>query len=288
MKKILVTGATGMLGSSLISYLKKCDYTVLGIGNSKKSDFNIDLTNCENTVLALDQIEPDVIVNLVALTNVDLCQSNQQLAYTLNVKVVENLICWLKKTSRNCHLLHISTDQVYDGIGPHHEDQLTILNSYAMSKYAGELAAAGVPSTILRTNFVGRSQCKSRKSLSDWLFEVLIKREKANVFSDIMFSPISISSLCFYIEKCILKCPAGIFNLGSKNGLSKADFAFSFANTLGLPTTNLTRTLSIASTDFVAQRPLDMRMNCERFERVMALKLPSLLDEIKKISLDYK
>ena len=55
------------------------------------------------------------------------------------------------------------------------EEQIKIRNYYAFSKYAGELAAIQVPSTILRTNFVGRSKVSHRESLTDWVYYSLIE-----------------------------------------------------------------------------------------------------------------
>jgi dTDP-4-dehydrorhamnose reductase len=87
------------------------------------------------------KVEPEIIVNLAALTNVDLCERHPQLAYLSNVKIVENLASSIRNLPIRCHLVHLSTDQVYDGAGPHKEEDITLSNYYAFSKYASELAA---------------------------------------------------------------------------------------------------------------------------------------------------
>ena len=98
-----------MLGSSLLPFLKDYGYNALGIGNSSKSDINIDVTDLTTLCCLLDHFKPDLIVNLGALTNVDLCENNPDFAYTLNVKPAENLAYWIHISKVNCHLIHLST-----------------------------------------------------------------------------------------------------------------------------------------------------------------------------------
>ena len=287
MAKILITGATGLLGSRLVPFLRVRGHQVICLGHTHATDLNADLASFEQTARALDQARPEVIINLAALTNVDRCETNPQEAYLANVKSVENLSVWIKAAPKSCHLIHISSDQLYDGAGPHSEGELTICNTYAMSKLASELAASSAPNTILRTNFVGQSLRETRISFTDWLHTALRGTSPINVFEDVIFSPLAINTLCDCIDRSIGERPSGVFNLGSRDGMSKADFAFAFATAVGLPTTNLVRGKVAALSTLDARRPTDMRMNCERFEARMGLKLPRLIDEIHVLAHDY-
>ena len=156
-----------------------------------------------------------------------------------------------------------------------------------MSKLAGESAAATVPSTILRTNFVGRSYREGRISFTDWLHSALRGTAPISVFDDIMFSPLLIDTLCDCIERSIVERPLGVFNLGSRDGMSKADFAFAFAAATGMRTNNLVRGNASAVATLAARRPTDMRMQCDKFEASMGLRLPRLIDEIQLLAQDY-
>jgi dTDP-4-dehydrorhamnose reductase len=287
MANVLVTGATGLLGSALVPLLRRCNHQVTSLGYSHAADINVDLISYDQTMRALDQVRPEIIINLTALTDVDRCETHPQEAYLLNVKLVENLCSWMPTPSAHCHLIHISSDQLYDGPGPHSEDEVTIRNHYGMSKLAGEFSAGRVSSTILRTNFIGRSERDGRVSFTDWLYGALRRGESINVFDDVMFSPLAMGTLCDCIERCIVKKPRGVFNLGSRDGLSKADFAFAFADAIGLSKANLVRSNSNAVGALSARRPTDMRMQCDRFENLMKIKLPRLLDEIHVLASDY-
>jgi len=287
MKSILVTGATGLLGTTLVPYLNKCGYRVVTHARRGGADFLADLDNSARAFELMDQIQPSVIVNLVGLTSVELCQEQPNAAYLANTLTVENLAHWILQTGATCHLVQISTDQVYDGIATHTEDRVTLTNNYAFSKYAGELAAARVPSTILRTNFIGRSRARNRESLTDWVYTSLTGGKHIQVLRDVFFSPLSMTTLAEMIQIVIEKKPVGIFNLGSHNGMSKADFDFAFAECLGLPTGIMTRIDSSEARFIKAYRPKNMRMDCSKFEQMFGVKLPNLRDEIKLVAREY-
>jgi dTDP-4-dehydrorhamnose reductase len=235
----------------------------------------------------LETIRPEIILNLVGLTDVDLCETNPNLAYLSNVRTVENISHWMRHSKAACHLIHISTDQVYDSAELHPEENVTLTNYYGFSKYAGELAAASVPSTIFRTNFFGRSRCTNRSSLTDWIFRSLLKLDPIGVFEDVLFSPLAMSTVSEMIELSIRKKPIGLFNLGSRNGMNKAEFAFAFADKLSLLTRALKRTTSEEATFLKAYRPKDMRMNCTKLENALGVELPTLADEIAAVAEEY-
>jgi len=283
---ILVLGATGLLGSALVPLLKAAARPVATHGRSTLADFQADLTDPLATGKLLDTVAPDLIINLVGLTNVDSCEQHPDQAYQLNVKTVENVAEWLRQKRSSCHLLQISTDQVYDSSGPHAESAVRLTNYYAFSKYAGELAAAAVQGTILRTNFFGRSQCAGRSSFTDWLYSALTRGESIRVFHDVWFSPLSLATLCKVIGVLAEQKPVGVFNLGAQGGMSKAAFAFAFADALGLPAACLQQA-SVETAALAAYRPRDMRMLGSKLERTLGIRLPTLEDEIILAAKDY-
>ncbi len=287
MKKVLVTGGTGLLGASLVPFLRESGYNIIVHGRSNRVDCQADFTFLDIAQKHLNKIDPDVIINLIGLTNVDFCEEQPNEAYLTNVRTVENIIFWIKQKKTNCHLIHISTDHVYDGVGPNKESEVSLKNSYAFSKYAGELVANSVSSTILRTNFFGCSHCHKRNSLTDWIYQSLSSNRSILVFDDVMFSPLSMQTLSEMIDLIIRKLPIGLFNLGSNEGMSKADFAFLFSKELGLPSDTMIRTKSDEVEFLKTYRPKDMRMDLSKIENVIGIKLPFLRDEIKKVANEY-
>ncbi|MDB4110552.1 SDR family oxidoreductase [Amylibacter sp.] len=288
MASICILGGTGMLGASLVPFLRDLGHKVVCFSRKPKDGeaIAVDYSNDNSLERALDACKPSFVINLAALTNVDECEKYPHLAYSANVQIVETISRWIKKNP-SCYLIQISTDHIYDGFGPHTEDKIKIVNYYGFSKYSGELAAALVPSTILRTNFFGKSKCPLRKSFSDWAFDSLHKGKQIKVFTDVQFSPLSIKYLAKYINLVISNPISGTFNLGSRDGFSKAKFVFTLAKSFNFSTKNVLCS-SFKSLGLTAPRPSDMRMDCSKFEATYkCLELPTLEDQIMSIKGDY-
>ena len=286
-RKILILGAGGLLGTYFLDRVPPAGWEIIGHNRRNISQANADLTCQFSTAKMLDAIQPDVILNLVALTDVEKCEKQPNEAYLTNVKSVESLVAWQVESRRDVHLIHISTDQVYDGPGPHSEECICLTNHYAASKYASEIAARQTNGTVIRTNFFGRSRRAGRTSFTDWLHDALSHDREITLFDDVYFSPVSMATLCDAIEAVINQNLRGLYNIGSKQGVSKAEFGHRFAEALGLPVAHIARG-SVSAAEFLkTYRPRDMRMASERFELASGLVLPCLIDEILAVSKEY-
>jgi len=277
--KVLVAGGSGLLGGELSRQLRMLGYTVIVHSMNTAGDAQCDLTDLQSTIELIKEIKPDCIINLVALTNVDKCEIDLHSAYLLNVRVVENIAYAIANSG--IHLVQISTDHVYDGVGIQSECQIKLTNTYALTKYAGEIAASLVNGTVLRTNFFGPSALPGRLSISDWVLSNLRSGAPFNAFSDVIFNPLSMHTLCKMIAVVINMRIPGVFNLGSRFPQSKAEFALQLV--FGLRTDKLV-SCSVDSMSLPAYRPKNMSMDCSSFERSFEIILPTLSDEIHTLN----
>ncbi len=273
-----------MLGCTLAPFLASQGHTVIRHGHSTMADVVCDLINCADTAAMLETVAPDCVVNLVAATNVDECERSPHAAYLLNIRTVENLVAGLAGR-KSAFLIQVSTDHVYDALGDSDEKDVRLSNIYALSKYAGELAALRMPAAVLRTNFFGPSRHPTRKSFSDWLLDNLRNGEGFTAFTDVAVTPVLMNTLSAAIDRVLRQPVAGVFNLGSHLGMSKADFAAALAQTFDLSSAAMRRG-STTDVELAAYRPKDMRMNSSKFERTFGMKLPCLSDEIKQLRID--
>ncbi len=273
-----------MLGCTLAPFLEAQGHTVIRHGHSTAADVVCDLINCADTAAMLETVAPDCVVNLVAATNVDECERSPHSAYLLNICTVENLVAGLAG-SEGAFLVQVSTDQVYDSFGDSDENDVRLTNIYAMSKYAGELAALRMPAAVLRTNFFGPSRHPNRKSFSDWLLDNFREGKEFSAFTDVAFSPLLMDTLSAAIGRVLRQPVVGVFNLGSRQGMSKADFAVALAEAFDFPVTPMRRGTT-TDVELAAYRPKNMCMNSSKFERTFGMKLPRLSDEIKRMRSD--
>lgn len=285
--RVFVTGAGGLLGCALLPYLRSLSHEVVAAPGRTSPRQTLDLLNEADVHGLLDSVRPDVIVNLAALTDVDYCELHPDEAYRVNAGLVLHLARWIESRHSAAHLVQISTDQLYDGPGPHVEATICPTNFYAYSKCVAEEYVGRVGGTSLRTNFFGHSSRPGRASFSDWIVASIRAERPITVFEDVLFSPLSLPTLVRAIDRVMREPARGVFNLGSRQGLSKADFAFRLAEAAGLPSTGLTRG-TLASRPQAARRPRDMRMDSTLFARTFAGFDVDLNQEIEAVGRGYR
>jgi dTDP-4-dehydrorhamnose reductase len=284
-KKILILGSSGLLGLHLINYLKKY-HKNFQINIFKRSNI-YNFNNNKFCARFLKKNSFDYIINLSAITDIDFCKNNKKLTKSVNYEIV-NLICKnILKYNLKCHLIHISTDQIYKKYINNFEEKFNIINYYSRTKILAEKECLKVNSTIIRTNFFGNSLNNKRLSFTDWIYYNLKKNSKIYVATDILFSPVRIKTLCKIIHLCILRKKIGIFNVGSNKGFSKYNFAIYFAKLLKM-NKNLIFKTKLQKLNLVEKRHKDMRMQLKKFEKIFDYKLPSLKNEIKDEIVNYE
>ena len=138
--KILITGVNGLLGSKLFELLNFSEHDIISTARSQEglATTALDITNEKQIHQVLETHKPDVLINTAAIADVDLCEVEKELCWNTNVKAVGYLVDTCKKF--NVHLIHISTDYIFDGTsGPYIEsDDPNPISYYGKSKFEGE------------------------------------------------------------------------------------------------------------------------------------------------------
>ncbi len=147
--RVLVTGAGGQVGHDLVQHCVSQGDDVTGLTRAQ-----LDVGDEHAVRTAIDSIRPEVVINAAAWTAVDACETNLERAFRDNAEAVG----WLRHAcdASDAHLVHISTDYVFDGTldRPYREDDATNpISVYGASKLAGELAA-GSEATVVRSSWV--------------------------------------------------------------------------------------------------------------------------------------
>lgn len=241
-KRILVVGANGMLGQRIVKFYSEQDNTaILGCSIEAEAVYNnadyitCDISKRESIKKIVYDFYPDVIINAAAYTNVDKSESERELAWKINVKGVEYLAEMCRVI--DAHLIHISTDYIFDGTkGPYNEkDTPNPLGYYGRTKLASEnaLKISGAVNTILRTNVL-YGAANSRPDFVRWVVNSIRSGNQIRIVTDQINNPTFIDDLVQAISKVIEFNKQGIYNIGGKEFLSRYDFTLKIADYFNL------------------------------------------------------
>ncbi len=238
-KRILITGSNGMLGQRMVEfYLSRQNYEILALSVENKSVIegveylSCDLTDKDKIKKAVYDFCPDSIINTAAYTNVDLSETERELAWKTNVKGVE----YLAEAARviDAHLLHISTDYIFDGKnGPYSETaKPNPISYYGRTKLASEnaLKISGINYTVLRTNVLYGIAKNSRQDFVKWAVNMLRDGKQIRIVTDQINNPTFIDDLVQAINKVIEFKKFGVFNIGGAEFLSRFEFTLRIAH----------------------------------------------------------
>ena len=264
--KVLITGSNGLLGQKLLHKLREdkgINLIAISRGENRVSEkngyiyFDLDITD-NNAVekVIVDQM-PDVVINTAAMTNVDMCEDKKDACDALNVNAVQYLADACQEI--NAHLIHISTDFIFDGEdGPYtEEDKPNPLSYYGLSKLKSEqlLQVHMVKWTILRTIVVfGTGERLSKENIVLWAKGALEKGDSLNIIDDQFRAPTLAEDLADACILAIKKTAYGIFNVSGKETMSIYEMVERIRKYYGLNNTNLNR-ISTSTLDQKAKRP---------------------------------
>jgi len=272
MKRVLITGANGLLGQALIEVFKK-DFLVLATGVEEHPFVTpdqweylpLDITRLSQCRSLVRDFRPDVIINAASFTHVDACENQKELCWQVNVKGPENLA--IAARNDGIHLVHYSTDYIFDGEeGPYEEDgRPNPLGYYGKSKLASENAVikVGIPYTILRTCVLYGTGIQVKKNFFLWVLENLQNNREMTIVTDQYNNPTLVEDLAIGTRQVVIKSAEGVFHMAGSDYLNRYEFARSVAAVFDLPP-YLIRPITTPELGQTAPRPLRGGLKIDR------------------------
>jgi dTDP-4-dehydrorhamnose reductase len=278
MKKILVTGANGQLGSEL---------KVLSAHYSQfewlfADRLVLDLSDLNSISNYLDNIQPQIIINCAAYTAVDKAETEPELADVLNHKAVAIMAKWTELNASK--IIQISTDYVFDGnssIALTEDAPTAPINVYGQTKLAGEQACMrqNPSAIIIRTSWVysqfGNNFVKTMSKLMQ-------ERDGLNVVNDQIGSPTYAADLAQAILTIIThkNWQAGIYNFSNEGEISWYEFALAIQEIGGFSCI----INGIPSSDYPtpAQRPKYSLLDKTKIKNTFGVVVPDYWESLEK------
>lgn len=257
--KILVTGATGGLGSQFIELVRR-KYPQWECAGLAKEQLDITAVGVTDTIR---RIGPDVILHAAAMTNVNLCEIRPELAWKINVAGTRAVSSAAKIT--DARMIFISTDYVFDGNKKEpyrEEDETNPLNVYGRTKVEGEEIVRKLDkSLIVRTSWLyggaGRNFVSTMLNLAQ-------KQSEVRVVTDQVGAPTSYPDLSEALAHVVEKNVEGVLHITNSGCCSWFEFAKAVFEEKNIKVD----VIPVSSEEFkrAATRPSNSRFSSARFE----------------------
>lgn len=290
MNSILVLGVDGFLGNRLFHFVHE-KYNVLGTSRrpSTVDGYKViyfDANNVDAIAKILEKYQPSVVINCIAITDVDFCEKNVESCNVLNNLLPSHLAFYTNQMG--IKLIHISTDHFQSELNEPRTEftKVWAVNNYGKTKFDAEnnIMAKDRDALIIRTNFFGFEANNKKVKLLSNIKERLESGLNFTGFTDVVFSPVSINTLIPLIYKLIEVDVKGIINISCNESVSKFQFAQSVAIALNI---SLKKVIpeSIFSHNLLSKRPNYLALDNLNLRRTLDSEIATLdamiADELK-------
>ncbi|MGA9526331.1 MAG: SDR family oxidoreductase [Myxococcaceae bacterium] len=269
--RILVTGANGLVGSRLCRRLASAGHHVVGLGrgdrrvNGAFEYVTCELTSAQEVERGFEIARPEAVIHTASMTEVDACEREPELAYRLNVEATSHVALASRKT--RAHLVHVSTDYVFDGDhGPYSEEDLPNPRGvYALTKHLGEQTVRALaPSwAVARTAVVYGWPQAARPNFGAWLVSALGKGQQVRLFEDQFVAPSLADNVAAMLAELAERKLTGLWNTCGAEVVDRVTFGRALCERFGFDPALITpvkmRELNLAS-----PRPLNSGLRSDK------------------------
>lgn len=288
MTRVLVTGASGLLGSNLVLSARPGDellavYATHPIIRQGVRCVQSDLAVPGEARRLLSHEMPDWVVHCAAATDIDACERQPAWAMRLN----RDMAGYVAEAASEvgAQMVHVSTDAVFGSLdAPHDEDEPpSPPNVYGRTKLAGEQAVleAHPDAAVIRTNLFGWN-AQPKLGLAEWFLDRLSRKMPCPGFTDVEFSPILVTDLAGWFWRILQLGLGGVWHVGGSTCLSKYAFGVRIAEAFGYDPGLVARS-SLGQAELAAPRSNRLCLNSTRIAAALGELLPTVEDGLEHL-----
>lgn len=291
--KILITGASGLLGINLAQETIT-EHDVVGVDRGKlvNAPFKIlkaDLLDSGAVDSVIDSARPNWMINCAALADLEACEDNPELACRLNTDLPAQMAKACK--ARNISFVHISTDAVFDGEKDGfytEEDTPNPLGVYSQTKLAGEQAvlAENQKAIAARVNFYGWS-LSGKRSLAEFFLNNLTNHKSISGFSDVIFCPMLVNVTARTLIKMLQRGLSGLYHLVGPQAMSKYQFGVEVARKFSLQESEISPK-SVFVSNLTARRSNNLWLSTHKLSTDLGESLPEFSTGLDEFYIQYQ
>ena len=286
MPRVLVTGASGLLGGALVATAPAAVEVVAQTRRlrlppslaARAVEETLDLRDAAALARVLDRHRPEAVVHTAARTVPSDCEAHPAEAHADNVTATGHLVAAC--AARGLRLLHCSTDLVFDGTAaPYAEDAARHpISEYGRSKAAAEDVVAAYPQAlVVRLPLLYGTSPAGDRSVDEVLAGAIRRGEQPALFHDEFRTPLHVHQAGAILWELLTGATTGLIHVAGRDRLSRWDLGCALADRLGLPRERLRRT---SRRDFTGRPPRcpDVSLDVTRLTRLLGRPAPSLAE----------
>lgn len=293
MTRLLITGASGLLGLNLALIAHALRYDVVGWANDSfmlHAQFpvlQVNLLDTDQIRSRILEVSPSLIIHCAALASLEGSEADPELASRLNTEVPGEIA--RVAFENDIRMVHISTDAVFDGKrgGYTEADTPSPLNVYAQTKLDGEYAviSSNKKAIIARVNFYGWS-LSGKRSLVEFFFNNLSQNIKVNGFKDVFFCPLYTRQLGVTLLEMADNDLKGLYHVLSSEALSKYEFGVKIARKFGFDD-HLVNPILLSESGLTATRSPNMTLRVDKLQQDLGHRMPGQDECLDSLYKDY-